>query len=97
MTRAPRQTSSAGANSSTRIVLASAREARNARACSPSASSSPASPVVRERPTPVPEKQRQADDDQRDADGMTQAVQRVLVLRLVVLDERSRHTHLRKP
>src|SRR5215207_1101883 len=42
-----------------------------------------------QRPAPVPEEERQAHDDHRDADGMRQPVQRVLVLRLVVFDERT--------
>src|SRR5215204_3660892 len=47
-----------------------------------------------QRPAPVPEEERQAQDNHRDADGMRQLVQRVLVLRLVVFDERTRHgTH----
>src|SRR5215207_1840885 len=44
-----------------------------------------------ERPAPVPEEERQAHDNHRNADGVRELVQRVLVLRLIVLRERSRH------
>ena len=40
-----------------------------------------------ERPTPIEEKQRQRDNDQRNADAVRQLVQRMLVLCFVVFDE----------
>lgn len=51
----------------------------------------PADDKQPERPTPVEKKQRQRNHNQRNADGVRQLVERMLVLGLVVFDEGFRH------
>ena len=51
----------------------------------------PADDEQRERPPPVKEEDREAQDNHRDADAVRQPVQRMLMLLLVTLHERCRH------
>ena len=51
----------------------------------------PAGDLQRQRPTPVEEKQRQRDSNQRNADAMRESIQRMPVLRFVVFDKGVSH------
>ena len=44
-----------------------------------------------QRPTPAKEKERPGDRDHRNADHVTELIQRVLMLRFVIVDERIGH------